>query len=377
VTAAPARAAADGGEIVGGLVGALAQIADQAAVRDGAELPAFPFDAFDALQAAGGFAPAIVAGEQRPPAAWELWFVRQVARADASVARIVDGHLNAIERVAVHAATPLRDRELAAFAAGTLRAGVWGGEPRPGEGAPAAVTKVGGRLVLRGTKTYCSGAGGLQRALVLAADGRVGTPAPGDAPLAAWVDLCGAGEVQLDESWYAGHGMRGSASHRVVFHDAPVLGLLGPPGSLIRQPWFARDALRTAASWAGAADVAVETALGLLAAAEPGVLDGLAAGRLRVAQRTIDLWLDRAAVEMDEQRPAPLAETSVHAREAIAGCCRTILDHCARACGSWPFATGSALDRARRDLEVFLLQHRLDPLVAQVGANALRGRSRR
>ena len=42
----------------------------------------------------------------------------------------------------------------------------------------------------------------------------------------------------------------------------------------------------------------------------------------------------------------------------------TLLDEAARACGSRPFATGGRLDRARRDLELFLLQHRLDPVLA-------------
>ena len=64
----------------------------------------------------------------------------------------------------------------------------------------------------------------------------------------------------------------------------------------------------------------------------------------------------------------------MHLREAVAGAGRPILDEAARACGSRPFATGGALDRARRDLEIFLLQHRLDPLVARAGRAVLRER---
>ncbi len=58
-------------------------------------------------------------------------------------------------------------------------------------------------------------------------------------------------------------------------------------------------------------------------------------------------------------------------REAIATAGRTILDEAARACGSRPFATGGDLDRARRDFELFVLQHRLDPMVARLGREAL------
>jgi hypothetical protein len=68
---------------------------------------------------------------------------------------------------------------------------------------------------------------------------------------------------------------------------------------------------------------------------------------------------------------ADLPEVAIHARVAIADGCRTLLDEAARACGSRPFARAGTLDRARRDLELFLLQHRLDPLLAQAGDAAL------
>jgi alkylation response protein AidB-like acyl-CoA dehydrogenase len=150
-----------------------------------------------------------------------------------------------------------------------------------------------------------------------------------------------------------------------------VLGRFGPPGGLSQQPWFGRDALRTAASWAGMADRALDAALDELAARpDPGPLEQLAAGRMLTAQQTITTWLQRAARAMD----APASElpaVALHARVAIAQASRELLDEAARACGSHPFATGGALDRARRDLELFLLQHRLDPALVAAGACAL------
>ncbi|MDW5597191.1 hypothetical protein VSS74_22785, partial [Conexibacter stalactiti] len=258
--------------------------------------------------------------------------------------------------------------------------------PPPREGAAA------GALRLRGVKTFCSGAGGLQRALVLA------RPEDGEGPpVAAWVDLTRPGEVEVDEQWFAGAGMRASVSHRVVFHDATVLALFGGPGELVRQPWFGRDALRTAASWAGIADAAAEAALAQLRERPGrGDLEGLAAGRILAARATIDLWVAESAAAMERaaaqepadasgaaERAAPqeppdasgaaaeLARASALARHAIAAAARELLDEAARACGSRPFATGGRLDRARRDLELFLLQHRLDPIVARAGTAAL------
>jgi alkylation response protein AidB-like acyl-CoA dehydrogenase len=222
----------------------------------------------------------------------------------------------------------------------------------------------GDRDVLRGVKTFCSGAGGLHRALILAR-----SPAGGP-PVSVWVDLTDP-RVEVDPTWYRSHGLRASVSHRVVFHDAPVLARLGEPGSIGAQPWFARDALRTAASWAGMADAAVGGALGELTGRhERGALENLAAGRILTSHRTISVWLDAAARAMDADSP-DLPAVALHARAAIAEACRSLLDEAARACGSHPFARGGILDRARRDLEVFLLQHRLDPLLARAGDAAL------
>jgi hypothetical protein len=346
---------------------ALAEIAAGAAARDADPSADFPHAALEALERAGALAWGAIPGAARPPAAAELALVRAVAAADGSVGRIFDGHVNAVERIAVQAPVDLRDRELVAIRSGTLRAGVWGGEPGPGEGTPATVIKRGRRELLRGVKTFCSGAGGLDRALVLARS------PDGGPPLSVWIDLGDSGRVEIDRSWYRSHGLVASASHRVVFRDAPVLARLGPSGAIAAQPWFARDALRTAASWAGMADVAAAAAVSTLAGRpQPTALETLAAGRILNASRTIDIWLSAAAAAMDRGQPKELAAFSLHARVAIAKAARELLDEAARACGSHPFARGHALDRARRDLELFLLQHRLDPMLARAGEEMLR-----
>jgi hypothetical protein len=351
------------------LSAALAAIATTAADRDRSATPPFPDDAITLLEDAGALAFNAVDGDVRPPAAEELELVRAVARADASVGRIFDGHLNGVERLAVQAPRALRDAELATVRDRRLRVGVWGGDPRPGEGPRATVERRGAIETLSGVKTFCSGAGGLDRGLVLARD----PDAP--APVAVWIDLTDADSVTVDERWYRASGLRASVSHRVVFDRAPVLARFGAPGGLSEQPWFGRDALRTAASWAGMADRALDAALGELAARpDPGALEQLAAGRMLTAQQTIAAWLQRAAGAMDVAGPE-LPVVALHARAAIAQASRELLDEAARACGSHPFATGGELDRARRDLELFLLQHRLDPALAAAGARALDARA--
>ena len=347
--------------------GALTQVAAAAAARDAAPERRFPGDAFAALRESGALRANATAGAVRPPAAGELSLVRRVAAADGSVGRIFDGHLNAVERLAVYAPPALRDAELAAVVAGELLAGVWGGDPVGDEGPPAAVAETARGPVLSGVKTFCSGAGGLQRAAVLARS------ANAEAPVLVWIDVGDERRLEIDETWYRAAGLVASVSHRVVFHDAPVLATLGGPGAIADQPWFGRDALRTAASWAGMADTAVRAALAELAARpHNSELEALAAGRIIAHRATIDAWLSTAAAAMDRDG-GDLAATALHGRFGIAECCRRLLAEASLACGSRPFARGSDLDRARRDLELFLLQHRLDPMLARAGRAALDG----
>jgi alkylation response protein AidB-like acyl-CoA dehydrogenase len=339
------------------LVPVLARIAADAPLLDRA--PAFPTAAFAALAEAG-----VLGGDLGYDSQLEL--VRAVAAADGSVARILDGHLNAVERLRLLASPedPAIADDLAAITAGELWLGLWGADPIAGEGAPATLSGDRGSLRLSGSKVFCSGAGGVHRAVVLARPQTGAGP-----PWLVYVDLSEGARV--DRGWYRGAGMRASESHRVEFDGARVIAVLGAPGELSHEPWFSRDAIRTAASWAGMADSAVASAIDALAAKpRSGELEALAVGRMLTAQQTIEHWLTKAALDA-VQAPLRLVDTSIHLRDAVAQAALTILDEASRACGSRPFATGSSLDRARRDLDLLLLQHRLDPLVAKRGRLAL------
>jgi len=332
--------------------------------------PSFPEDPFQHLASTDVLAipvPDPVGSHGRRTTFVEEWRVlRAVARADGSVGRILDGHFNGVERVALLAPEPLRTAELEAIAAGELLLGVWGADPIPGEGEPARLAQGENSARLFGVKTFCSGATGLDRALVL-----VRGPAPGP-PLLAYVDLSRG--LEVDTAWFKGAGMRASESHRVVFTGTPVLAVLGEPGELLREPYFSRDAIRTTVTWAGISDTAVDAALDVLAAKsgdkEPDDVVSLAAGRMLTARSTIDSWLAYAANRADTD-PSTLPGISTQLRESVALSCRMILDEAARAVGSHPFAVSGPLDRARRDLELFLLQHRLEPALIRRGRQAI------
>ncbi len=300
----------------------------------------------------------------------EIALVRALARADASTARIFDGHLNGVERLALGAPEGLREAELAWIAAGKLLLGVWGADPALGEGEPARVVSgKSGLLVLRGVKTFCSGAGGVQRALVVVREGEGSDSSAPRARRLAYVDTSEG--VEIDRDWYRASGLRSSESHRVEFVDTPVLALLGGANELARQPFFARDGVRTAATWAGIADGIFAAAARALGEREPDEHQLSALGRMRVARETIDRWLEHAGARLEDEEVADPAGLATACRAAIIEASRTIAEEAAQACGSRSLIAGGELDRGRRDLDLFVLQHRLEPQLAKLGRSTL------
>jgi alkylation response protein AidB-like acyl-CoA dehydrogenase len=257
----------------------------------------------------------------------------------------------------------LASSELHSARSSSLILGVWGSDPHPDEGRPALLARRNGGFVVSGSKTYCSGAGGVDLALVMVRTEEGGPP--------ALVLVDPRASTVIDRDWFKGSGLRSSESHLVTFDKTPVIEVLGGPGELSRAPWFARDAIRTAASWAGMADLAALRVLELLERRSDEDVACLAAGRIVSYRTRIDLWLSRAAAIARSELDGPSPEFSVQLRAEISSAARAILDEGARACGSHPFATGDPLDRARRDLDLFLLQHRLDPMVVRMGRTAL------
>jgi len=150
-------------------------------------------------------------------ARWQV--LARVAAADLSLAKLFEGHTDALAILA----------ELAA-PAGEPRArlwGVWCAEP-PGHRL-AIMPGPAGSAMLRGTKAWCSGAGALTHALVSGWN-------PAGEPCLAAVALNQPGVTITDQGWHA-VGMRASGSVDVVFDNASATWV-GPPGAYVHRPGF-------------------------------------------------------------------------------------------------------------------------------------------
>jgi alkylation response protein AidB-like acyl-CoA dehydrogenase len=129
--------------------------------------------------------------------------------------------------------------------------------------------------------------------------------------------------------------------------------------------------VRSAAIWAGLSDGIANVVPAALASrsVRADSHQDAALGRMHVAASTIDLWLTHAARCFDHGDAVNerCGELAIATRAAIAEASRAVAAGALQACGSRALATLDDLDRRHRDLEVFLLQHRLEPQLETLG----------
>lgn len=298
----------------------------------------------------------------------ELIAVRKVAARDVALGRVFDGHRNALERLLAHRPQDVPEAERVAAATGALALGVWGADPGPDDGPPAVLASQDGRAVVRGVKTFCSGAGLLDRAIVLV---RRAPDAPSTLPVL--VDLRAPGTLRIDRDWFVGGALRESRSDLVHFDDAPVLAILGSDGTLTEEPWISGDALRSSAVWAGAVDTIVTRLVAWAQlqsqSRELGEADLERLGRADAIRATIDLWLFRGfqLVERGHEHGSDPAPAIATMRLEMTERARELVRLAAELTGSRGLVADRALTEARDGLDRLLLQHRLGRLAVRRG----------
>jgi alkylation response protein AidB-like acyl-CoA dehydrogenase len=272
--------------------------------------------------------------------------LRRLGRASLAVGRLVEGHLNAHKLIAVYARPDHRRRQVSS---GFL--GVWGADGTP----PVRVLreKPGNRVVLSGSKRFCSGLGLLDAAVVLAA-----TPEGALQMVLAEVsdsDRADAGDWNVS-------GMRATLSGRYDFEGVEGWRL-GNPGDFLVEPHFEGGIWRYLALKTGAIEALAEAVraavLGRHGGDDARHRDRLL--RAASAAHTARLWTEAAATAVE----APRAERSavalpLAAREVVEEAARTALAVADRVLGTASFRVGSQVDLIRRDLTFYLRQADLD-----------------
>lgn len=287
-----------------------------------------------------------------------LRLLAEIGRGDASIGRLYEGHTNALELVDRLGSDSIRDRWLGSARRGAFL-GVWGADP-PEDAL--RFRREDGRLRLAGAKLYCSGADGLDAALVLARneDGEKGNRAVLIVP----VD----DRLRIDRSAWTPIGMCASVSARVEFDGMtlPRDAILCDAGAYLAEPWFSSGAMRFAAVQAGVARGLAEAAAAHLAAHGRETAPHQAARLADAAAAVAGLegLLETAADAWDEgcapdALPAAAARAAAFGHLARVAAERALLeaaDIAQRAVGLAALMAGHPLNRRLRDALTYVRQ---------------------
>lgn len=304
----------------------------------------------------GGLGAGAVWGELSPDAAADMLCARLIALGSASLplARLYEGHVNALCLLQQHATPSQRALVDAALARGALL-GVWGAD----SDLPVFIEPSAAGARLRGTKAYASGLGYVEFAIVTAA-----TP-DGLQMVLAQVDDPGRA---MPEAWDV-DGMVGSLSGRFQCDGLPAMPdqRVGQVGALFEEPAFHGGVWRIVACCAGAmhrlAQLCSERLEQRGGGAAPVLLARL--GGIAIDAQAALLWARHAAFEVETQGDRTRAITAaLFALEATEQAADRLLAACERLLGATMHARSSEAGRIARDLRFYLRQADLDGKLA-------------
>lgn len=284
----------------------------------------------------------------------ERWrALAEVGAHSLSLAKLYEGHTDALAILAeLQADLPI----------GGLRWAVWCAEP-PGARVQAtpvsrgAAPQAGTAVQLSGHKPWCSGARGVDRALVS------GWLEDGSRCLVA-VTMDQPG-IRLDDGGWQAVGMAASASADVHFDGATGV-LVGEPGQYLSRPGFHHGGAGVAACWHGAA---ARIATHLQAAVAQGDDPHRQAhlGAVDVTLASSAALLRQAAARIDAAPSDACLLAVGRARLAVEAAAEDVLRRVPRAIGPGPLCKNRELALLVADLPVFIRQSHAERDQAALG----------
>jgi alkylation response protein AidB-like acyl-CoA dehydrogenase len=274
--------------------------------------------------------------------------LRSIGRANLSLGRIFEGHLNAL-RLIDRYGTEAQIRAAAADAVRGHLFAIWATEK------PATRVVLDGGL-LHGTKSFASAAGFATRPLIT-------------------VHVVGKGDclalVELEPGQrLAGppldlHGMRAAATAPVCLDGIalPTSAIIGEPGDYMRQPEISLGAWRALAVILGGLDGLVEhlarSVSGQRSGSDP--LQRARLGQALIARETAALWVNRCGMLAEaDDAGEPAANYVKLARVAVEQACNQAVQLAQRSLGLTAFVRPHPVERLCRDLATYLRQPAMD-----------------
>ncbi len=278
----------------------------------------------------------------------ERWAaLADLAEEDLSVARLAEGHTDALAILAELGAVPAPPRS---------RWGVWAAQP-PGPGLTAS--RADGAWLLDGIKHYCSGARSCTDVLVTAT-----------APDGSRLFAVSTRDLSPVPGTWPATGMAGSDTLDVRFAGIAAEPV-GGPGAYIDRPGFAHGGAGVAACWYGGARGVGRTLLDAAARRDVGPHALAHLGAVDIALLTAKTALDAAAADIDADPGDHRSGGRLRAlrvRTVVEAAATEVMGHVGRALGAGPLCHDEAHSRRVADLTVYLRQHHAERDLAEIGA---------
>ena len=308
-----------------------------------------------------------------------LLVLRQMGWGNLAVGRIFEGHVNALQLIQTFGTTEQIERYAEDARDRHKIFGVWNAEANDGV---KIIPLTHDTYRLAGSKTFCSGAGYVERPFV---NGWLGD---------AWQMCVVPMEqvmTQIDSTWWQPAGMKATASAKVDFSGVELKApsLIGKPEDYNRQPWLNGGAIRFAAVQLGGAAALLDATHQYLhqlgRTNDPH--QAMRLGQMAIAIESGHLWLKGAADLIAAADPmfgghphqSPLSTPSAEkimiyinmARTAIEEICMDVMQWCERSVGTRGLLPPHPMERIIRDLTLYLRQPGFDATLQSVGHFAL------
>jgi glycosyltransferase involved in cell wall biosynthesis/alkylation response protein AidB-like acyl-CoA dehydrogenase len=284
-----------------------------------------------------------------------LTLLKNVGKANLSVGRIFEGHINALYLVHLYA-SPEQKKVWFKEAEDGILFGIW--NTQAADGIQIVYEN---SLILKGSKTFCSGARIVKRALI--------TGNIDHQDRKGWqmmiVDMNQITDDAIDSNSWKPMGMKASGSYRVDFSNYHLKEseLLEMPGTYLKQPYFNGGAIRFAAVQLGGAESIVTHTINYLNSL--GRTDD-PFQKVRLANMLTQLqtglqWLEHSGNKYDQwvENPDNFEDLIAYAnmtRVVIEEISLVIMSESNRCVGARGLMAPYELERLNRDLTFYLRQ---------------------
>lgn len=345
----------------------------------------FPEDAFSWLAEAGLLSVTLPGRDLdfcRGQTARLLYLLKRIGSANLAVGRVYEGHINALYLIHLYA-TPAQRRKWYADVLDNQRLfSVWNTQAGDGVNIHPANANPGEKAYrLSGAKTFCSGAGWIQRPLIT---GELWSNDNLASAKRGWqMAIVPTEQVQPineDNQFWKPLGMRASASFKLDFTGVELdeADLLGQPGDYLRQPYFSGGSIRFAAVQLGGAEAIYEATRRFLMdmhrtddllqqtrLAEMAYLIESGNQWLQAAGDKTDQWL------IDRADWSTIVNYANMNRTAIEEICLRVMPLAERCVGARGLLRPHPFERLHRDLTLYLRQPAPDATLVDIGKYVL------